>query len=119
MEIERGIGGFRKPISVREFILSYLRKHGEAYAAEMHRAYKDELERVAERSPRRRRVTRSGEIKTRPYHVPRYHSFQMQVWRLAQEGEIEFARAEPTEGLNGQFSQFAELPERHYFKLKS
>ncbi|MDP2872613.1 MAG: hypothetical protein Q8P31_08765, partial [Bacillota bacterium] len=47
-EIEPRRGGFRKPISTREFVLDYLRSNGEAYIAEMHRAYKDALRAIAE-----------------------------------------------------------------------
>ena len=47
MEIERRRGGFRKPISVKAFILGYLAENGEAYIAQMHRAYKAELKRLA------------------------------------------------------------------------
>lgn len=112
MEIEPKPSGFRKPISTREFILNYLREHGEAYIAEMHRAYKDELAAVAHEA-----AAKSGR-KPKKYVYPRYHNFQGQVWKLAQEGLIELARTEPTRGMHDQFKGFEQLPERHYYRLK-
>jgi len=118
MEIEPQRGGFRKPISVRAFILGYLAENGEAYIAEMHRAYKAELKRLAEASDKRTVMGKRGII-VRPYHAPRYHSFQTKVWELAKEGFLELTRAEPTTGLNNQFKGFTELPERHYYRVKT
>lgn len=117
MEIERRRGGFRKPISVRVFILDYLADHGEAYIAEMHRAYKEELKRLAESNPNRV-VMGKHSLRVRLYHSPCYHSFHVKAWELAREGLIELTRTEPTTGLNNQFKGFAQLPERHYYKLK-
>lgn len=117
MEIEPQRGGFRKPVSVRAFILGYLAENGEAYIAEMHRAYKAELKRLAEASDKRTVMGKRGII-VRPYHSPRYHSFQLKVRALAREGLVEFKRSERTTGLDNQFKGFSELPERHYYKLK-
>jgi len=117
MEIEPHRGGFRKPISVRAFILDYLAENGEAYIAQMHRAYKAELKRLAAASDKRTVMGKRG-IMVRPYHSPTYHSFQIKVWVMAREGLLEFNRSEPTTGLNNQFKGFAQLPERHYYKLK-
>lgn len=118
MEIQPTRGGFRKPIRVKEFIVDYLAAHGEAYIAEMHRAYKGELRRLAEENPNRVVMSRGGP-RVRLYHNPSYHSFQVKVWELAREGLLEFSRSEPTIGLDGQFKGFANLPERHYYKLKA
>ena len=111
--------GSRHPIAVKEWILDYLASRGEAYIAEMHRAYKEELERLAGERHSRRRITRWGEIKVIPYHTPRYHSFQMQVWRLKAAGLIEVTRKEETRGVHGQFAGFKELPMRWHFRLAS
>ena len=116
MEIERKRGGFRKAISVREFILAYLGNHGEAYIAEMHRAYKEELLRVAAEDPKRTRVTRWGEIKVKPYHAPRYHSFEMAVQLLAREGLIEFSGREE-ESDAPQFETWETKPLRRFYRL--
>lgn len=119
--VEPTRGGFRKPISTREFIFDYLAKNGEAYIAEMHRAYKSELRAIAnanaELPPYGGRGRRPTRPRPRKYVYPRYHSFQMQVWQLAQEGLIKLARIEPTEGQHQQFRGFSAMPERHYFRL--
>jgi len=118
MEIEPTRGGFRKPISVKRFILDYLSENGEAYIAEMHRAYKEELKVLAEQNPQRRTVTRQGEVKVRHYHAPRYHSFEMQVQQLSRGGLIEFSGREE-EADSPQFGQWANRPVRRFYRLKS
>ena len=122
MEIEPRPGGFRKPISTREFILDYLAKKGEEYIAEMHRAYKRALTEIAVESARVPAYRGKGRKPILPrakkYTYPRYHNFQGQVWKLAQEGLVELARTEPTRGIHDQFKGFDELPERHYYRLK-
>ena len=114
-------GGFRKPISTREFVLDYLKSNGEAYIAEMHRAYKDALRAIAEANAEVPAYHGQGRRSTKPrpkkYVLPRYHSFQGEVWRLAQEGAIRHVRSEPTEGLAGQFKGFETPPERHYYSI--
>ena len=124
MEVEPTLGGFRKPLSTREFILQYLRgkgKEGE-YIAEIHRAYKRALTELALSGaaiPTYQGRGRKPTIpRVRKYAYPRYHNFQQQVWKLAQEGLIELARTEPTMGIHGQFSGFGQPPERHYYRLK-
>ena len=117
MKTEPTRGGFRKPISVKQFILDYLRQNGEAFIAQMHRAYKAELKRLAEENPRRRKVTRYGEIKPVLYHTPRYHSFEMQVQQLTREGLIEFSgREEPSD--SRQFEKWSNKPIRRFYKIK-
>lgn len=116
MEIEPRKGGFRKPIKTTEFILVYLRNNGEAYIAEMHRAYKLELLKVAEQNPRRCRVTKYGEIKVRPYHAPRYHSFEMEVQLLTRQGLIEFCGREE-ESDSPQFQGWDAKPLRRFYHL--
>jgi hypothetical protein len=116
MEIEPTRGGFRKLISTREFILDYMKSNGEAYIAEMHRAYKEALRAMDEVPPYRGRGRRPTKQK-RKYVYPRYHSFQSKVWRLAQEGLIRLTRTEPTLGLKEQFKGFETPPERHYYEI--
>lgn len=124
MEIEPRLGGFRKPLSTREFILDFLRARGMegAYIAEIHRAYKKALRELAISGATIPTYQGRGRKPTIPrvrrYVYPRYHNFQQQVWILAQEGLIELARTEPTKGIHGQFSGFGQLPERHYYRLK-
>ncbi len=120
-KIEPVRGGFRKPISTREFVLDYLKSNGEAYIAEMHRAYKDALRAIAEDNaevpPYHGQGRRPTEPRPKKYVLPRYHSFQGEVWRLAQEGLIRLTRSEPTLGLDGQFKGFETPPERHYYSI--
>jgi len=124
LEIEPRPGGFRKPLSTRDFILEYLREKGEEgeYIAELHRAYKKALTELALNGavvPAYQGRGRKPTIpRVRKYAYPRYHNFQQQVWKLAQEGLIELSRIEPTEGLHGQFRGFKKPPERHYYRLK-
>lgn len=121
MEIEPVRGGFRKPLSTREFVLGYLKSNGEAYIAEMHRAYKEELKAIATAGatipPYSGRGRKPGVPRAKRYVYPRYHNFQGQVWNLAQEGIIQLSRTEPTTGQHGQFKGFAEPPQRHYYRL--
>lgn len=107
MEVEPTRGGFRKPISTRDFILDYLRENGQQYIAEMHRAYKKELDRLARENGRKR-----------PYHKPRYHSFEMCVQLLAREGAIEFSGKEE-ESDNLRFIGWEFKPVRRFYRLKS
>lgn len=116
MEVEPTRGGFRKPISTREFILNHLGSRGEAYIAEMHRAYKEELKRLAENNPQRLVNGRRG-IKVKHYHKPRYHSFEMVVQLLAREGLIEFSGREE-ESDNPMFDNMEWKPVRRYYRLK-
>jgi len=106
-----GKGGFKKPLSSRQFILDHLARVGEDYPASIHRAYKTELRRIG--------GERAGADLGPPkrYKPPTYHSFQVQVWKLMQEGLIKRTREEETEGLRGQFQKFADKPLRHYFTL--
>ncbi len=121
MEIEPTRGGYRKPLSTREFILGYLEKNVEAYIAEMHRAYKEEMKAIATANAEvptyRGRGRRPTIPRAKRYVLPRYHNFQGMVWKMAQEGLIRLARTEPTRGQHEQFKGFAEPPQRHYYTL--
>jgi len=97
-------GGNRHPLSVRAFILDHLAA-GEDYGANIHRAYKLELDRIARENGRRR------------YHRPTYTSFQRQVELLAKEGLIEFSGREE-ESNYPQFQDWENKPLRRYYRLK-
>lgn len=99
-------GGNRHPLSVRAFILDHLAANGEDYGANIHRAYKAELDRIARENGRRYR-----------YHKPRYHSFEMKVQILAREGLIEFSGREE-ESDYPQFQGWENKPVRRYYRLK-
>jgi len=100
-------GGNHHPLSVRAFILDHLVANGEDYGANMHRAYKAELDRIARDNGRRYR-----------YHKPRYSSFQMKVQQLAREGRIEFSGREE-ESDNPMFDNMEFKPIRRFYRLKS
>jgi len=106
LEIEPTRGGFRKPVSTREFILEHLKDRGQDYIASMHRAYKAELGRLARESGRKR-----------PYHKPRYHSFDVEVAMLARDGLVEFSGREE-ESNAPQFDGWPVKPLRRYYQLK-
>ena len=98
-------GGNRHPLSVRAFILEHLAA-GEDFISAMHRAYKAELDRIAQENGRKHR-----------YHKPRYHSFEMAVQMLAREGLIEFSGREE-ESDAPQFQGWNPKPVRRYYRLK-
>ena len=106
MEVEPTRGGFRKPISTREFIINHLEIHGQDYIASMHRAYKAELARLTRENGRKR-----------SYHKPRYHSFEMFVQQMAREGVVEFSGREE-ESDAPQFQMWDSKPVRRYYQLK-
>jgi hypothetical protein len=100
-----GKGGDHWPLSSREFILEHLRQVEEDYISSMHRAFKQELDRLA--GERGRKV---------PYHKPRYHSFEMAVQLLIREGLIVFSgKEEPSTA--PQFKEWETPPKRRYFRL--
>ena len=106
LKITPGRGGNRHPLSVRAFILDYLAAHGEDYIANMHRAYKAELDKVAQDKGRRHR-----------YHKPRYHSFESAVQMLAREGRVEFSGREEESDFP-QFDGWEVKPVRRFYRLK-
>jgi len=106
LKITRQRGGNRHPLSAKAFILTHLALNGENYIANMHRAYKVELDELASSNGRRR-----------PYHKPRYHSFEMAVQTLTREGLIEFSGREEDSDYP-QFKDWENKPVRRYYKLK-
>ena len=105
LKITRQRGGNHHPLSVRGFILDHLAA-GEDFISAMHRAYKMELDRIAQGNGRRHR-----------YHKPRYHSFEMAVQMLAREGLIVFSGKEE-ESDAPQFQGWNPKPMRRYYRLK-
>ncbi len=105
LKITRERGGNRHPLSVRGFILGHLAATDD-YSANMHRAYKAELVRIASSNGRRR-----------AYHKPVYHSFEMAVQMLAREGLIEFSGREE-ESDYPQFADWENKPLRRYYRLR-
>ena len=106
MTTGRPRGGFMRPVSVTQFILEYLRTHGEAYSGEMHRAFKDWLVELAREKDRKQ-----------PYHKPTYPSFYRKVWGLAKDGLIE-ATGRQEEADVSQFRDWDAPPMRVFYRLK-
>lgn len=106
LKITRQRGGNHHPLSVRGFILNHLGTVGENYISSMHRAYKAELDRIAQQNGRHR-----------SYHKPRYHSFEVAVQILAREGLIEFSGREE-ESNSPQFQGWEIKPMRRFYRLK-
>jgi len=106
VKITRQRGGNHHPLSVRLFILEHLQLVGEDYIANIHRAYKLALDRVALEKGRRRR-----------YHKPLYHSFEPKVNALAREGLIEFSGREE-ESDSPQVQDWPVKPMRRYYRMK-
>jgi len=105
LPITRQRGGNHHPLSVNGFIIAHLSMYGEDYIASIHRAYKAALVQLAVENGRKH-----------AYHKPVYHSFEMAVWRLAQEGAIEFSGHEE-ESDSPQFVNWPSPPVRRYYRL--
>jgi len=105
LNVTPGRGGNRHPLSVRTFILDHLASVDEDYIANMHRAYKAELDRIARQNGRR------------AYHKPRYHSFEVAMHILAREGLVEFSGREE-ESDYPQFKDWEKKPLRRYYRLR-
>ena len=99
-------GGAHNPIDIDDFILDYVRAHGEAYTGEIQRAYHSALELLA-----------GGRGRRKKYHLVTYNSFRCYVWRLKTSGELILTRTVPTEGAHGEFKNFDPLPEIHYYSV--
>ena len=104
-KVSRQRGGNHHPISVGTFILDHLAANGEDYIANMHRAYKMELDRLSQQN---------GRIKA--YHKPRYHSFEMAVQNLAREGLVMFSGKEE-ESDSPQFASWDIKPMRRFYRV--
>ena len=106
LKVTPGRGGNRHPLSVRAFILDHLAAAGEDYGANIHRAYKVELDRIASENSRRYR-----------YHRPSFPSFSKKMNLLSREGLIEFSGREE-ESDNPMFDNREWKPVRRYYRLK-
>jgi len=115
LRVSRQRGGNRHPLSVRGFIIAHLTMFGEDYIANIHRAYKLALDQMAIENGRLKQNS-DGRLMGKRYHKPVYHSFEMALWRLAQEGAIEFSGREE-ESDNPQFVNWPSPPVRRYYRL--
>jgi hypothetical protein len=114
LRITPGRGGNRHPLSVRTFILDHLAAVREDYGANIHRAYKRELNRLAENN---RIVSGKRGIKVKYYHKPSYDSFNKKMNLFAREGLIEFTGREE-ESDHPMFDNMEWRPIRRYYRLK-
>ena len=103
--VARGRGGNRHPLSVMTFILEHLVISGEDYIANMHRAYKLQLDTLAAERNRQN-----------PYHQPRYHSFEVKVLQLVREGKLEFADREQVSD-DARVQRLDRKPVRRFYRL--
>ena len=102
-----GRGGFRKPLSVQQFVIEHLRTEAEDHPAAMHKAYKERMSELE--LPERRRG--------RPYKVCTYYSFTRQLQAMKLEGIITRSdRVEESDSLHTQ--HWPVRPVRHYYKLR-
>ena len=106
LKITPGRGGNRHPLSVRSFILEHLAAAGEDYGANIHRAYKAELDRIARENGRRYR-----------YHRASFPSFNKKMNLLTREGLIEFTGREE-ESDNPMFDNMEWKPLRRFYRLR-
>lgn len=106
LKVTPGRGGNRHPLSVRGFILNHLAVAGEDYGASIHRAYKQELDRIARENGRRYR-----------YHRPSFSSFSKKMNLLSREGLIEFTGREE-ESDDPMFNNMEWKPTRRFYRLK-
>ncbi|MBA7710639.1 hypothetical protein ES703_119584 [subsurface metagenome] len=106
LKITRQRGGNHHPLSSRQFIIDYLSNISEDYGAQIHRAYKAELDRIAKENDRRYR-----------YHRASYSSFNKVMNTLARESVIEFTGREE-ESDNPMFDNVEWKPVRRYYRLK-
>ena len=106
LKTTRQRGGNRHPLSSTQFIIEFLTQNGEAYGAQIHRAYKAELDRIARENGRRYR-----------YHRPSFSSFNKIMNLLTREGLIEFTGREE-ESDYPMFDNREWKPMRRFYRLK-
>ena len=112
LKVTRKRGGNHHPLSVRAFILEHLAIVGEDYGANIHRAYKDVLDKLASASREDKRRGRKH------YHKPTFNSFNKYMNLLAREGFIVFTgREEESDKL--MFRDKVWKPVRRYYKIKA
>ena len=115
LSITRQRGGNHHVLSSREFIIDRLSITGEDYGANIHRAYKIELDEMAVRNGRLKQKP-DGRVMGKRYHKPSYSSFNKIMNMLSREGVIEFAGREE-ESDNPMFANMEWKPVRRYYRL--
>lgn len=100
-------GGFRKPISVRQFVIEYLQAVGEDHPSAMHQAYKVALAEMPLLASRR----------GRRYKACTYYSFSRELQAMKLEGIIKHGNK--TEVSDSKHTAHWETkPLRNYYTLE-
>lgn len=98
-------GGFRKPISVRQFIIEHLQTAGEDHPSAMHQAYKAALAEIP--------LLRSRRGKR--YKACTYYSFTRALNAMRLEGIIKQSRTEISDSIHT--AHWETKPLRNYYVL--
>lgn len=114
------VRGSRKPLNVRDFVVSHLAAVGEDHGSAMHQAYKARLREIGEANPvvpkARERKGRRPVTKARRYRAASYYSFTRQLQALEAEGIIK--RSGRSEVSNHKHTEhWREKPLRFYYEL--
>jgi len=105
-KIEPRQGGFRKPISVRQFVIEHLQTVGENHPSAMHQAYKAALAEIPLLASRR----------GRRYKTCTYYSFGRELQAMRLEGIIK--HSDKTEVSDSKHTAHWETkPLRNYYVL--
>ena len=100
-------GGFRKPVSLEQFVVEHLQEVGEDHPSAIHKAYKEKLKAID--LPACRRGV--------PYKASTYYSFTRQLQSMVLKGIIvQSDRVEVSDSLHTQ--HWEEKPKRKYYRLK-
>lgn len=100
-------GGFRKPLSLEQFVVEHLHEVGEDHASGIHKAYKEKLKSID--LPARRRGV--------PYKACTYYSFTRQLQSMELKGIITRSdRVEESDSLHTR--HWEEKPKRKYYRIK-
>ena len=99
-------GGFRKPVSLEEFVVEHLREVGENHPSAIHQAYKEKLKAVG--LPAHRHGL--------PYKACTYYSLTRQLQGMVLKGIIiQSERIEVSDSLHTQ--HWEKRPKRKYYRL--
>lgn len=98
-------GGFRKPLSVRQFIIEHLQTAGEDHPSAMHQAYKAALAEIP--------LSRSRRGKK--YKACTYYSFTRELHAMRLEGVIKHGKTEISDSTHT--AHWKTKPLRTYYVL--
>ena len=98
-------GGFRKPISVRQFVIEHLQTTGEDHPSAMHQAYKAALAEIPLLRSRR----------GKKYKACTYYSFTRELHAMRLEGVIKHSKTEISDSKHT--AHWETKPLRNYYVL--